>query len=84
MKPRTILKTLSITPSAGRVAVLTPGMGAVATTFFAGVEAVKLGLAKPIGSYTQMGQVRLGKRLLALRLLLREQRRYDSMKEQRI
>ena len=46
----------------GKLAVLTPGMGAVATTLFAGVEAVKRGLAKPIGSYTQMGQLRLGKR----------------------
>src|SRR6478672_6962786 len=51
-----------ITPAQGKLAVLTPGMGAVATTFYAGVEAVKRGLAKPIGSYTQMGQVRLGKR----------------------
>jgi myo-inositol-1-phosphate synthase len=41
----------------GKVAVLTPGMGAVATTLFAGVEAVKRGLAKPIGSFTQMGFV---------------------------
>ena len=39
-----------------------PGMGAVATTFVAGVEAVRKGLAKPIGSLTQMGTVRLGKR----------------------
>ena len=46
----------------GKLAVLTPGMGAVATTLYAGVEAVKRGLAKPIGSYTQMGQLRLGKR----------------------
>jgi len=52
----------NIAPSKGKLAVLTPGMGAVATTFFAGVEAIKRGLAKPIGSYTQMGQVRLGKR----------------------
>jgi len=51
-----------IQPATGKLAVLTPGMGAVATTFFAGVEAVKRGIAKPIGSYTQMGQVRLGKR----------------------
>src|SRR5919206_174300 len=55
-------KPLQIAPAKGKLAVLTPGMGAVATTFFAGVEAVKRGLAKPIGSYTQMGQVRLGKR----------------------
>jgi myo-inositol-1-phosphate synthase len=39
-----------------------PGMGAVATTFVAGVEAVRQGLALPIGSLTQMGTVRLGKR----------------------
>jgi myo-inositol-1-phosphate synthase len=37
-------------------------MGAVATTFFAGVEAIRRGIAKPIGSYTQMGEIRLGKR----------------------
>jgi len=46
----------------GKLALLTPGMGAVATTLFAGVEAVKLGLEKPIGSLTQMGKIRLGKR----------------------
>src|SRR5580658_10146830 len=55
-------KPLTIAPAKGKLAVLTPGMGAVATTFYAGVEAVKRGLAKPIGSYTQMGEVRLGKR----------------------
>src|SRR3954470_20191368 len=54
--------SVKIDPPKGKLAVLTPGMGAVATTFFAGVEAVKLGTAKPIGSYTQMGQIRLGKR----------------------
>ncbi len=59
MTPKTDLK---IKPATGKLAVLTPGMGAVATTFFAGVEAIKRGIAKPIGSYTQMGQVRLGKR----------------------
>jgi myo-inositol-1-phosphate synthase len=39
-----------------------PGMGAVATTFVAGVEAVRKGISKPIGSLTQMGTIRLGKR----------------------
>ena len=39
-----------------------PGMGAVATTFVAGVEAIRKGIAKPIGSLTQMGTIRLGKR----------------------
>ncbi len=55
-------EVLEIAPAAGKLAVLTPGMGAVATTFFAGVEAVKRKLAEPIGSYTQLGKIRLGKR----------------------
>jgi myo-inositol-1-phosphate synthase len=46
----------------GKLGVLIPGMGAVASTFIAGVEAVKRNLAKPIGSMTQMGTIRLGKR----------------------
>src|SRR5207244_2483746 len=51
-----------VAPAEGKLAVLLPGMGAVATTFIAGVEAVRAGLAKPIGSLTQMAQIRLGKR----------------------
>ncbi len=46
----------------GKLGVMIPGMGAVATTFVAGVEAVRRGIAKPIGSLTQMGTIRLGKR----------------------
>jgi myo-inositol-1-phosphate synthase len=46
----------------GKLGVLLVGLGAVSTTFIAGVEAVKRGLGKPIGSLTQMGTVRLGKR----------------------
>jgi myo-inositol-1-phosphate synthase len=46
----------------GRLGVLLPGMGAVATTFIAGVESVRRGLALPIGSVTQLGTIRLGKR----------------------
>src|SRR5690606_24424810 len=42
--------------------ILLPGLGAVATTVIAGVESVRRGLAKPIGSLTQMGHIRLGKR----------------------
>src|SRR5258706_14719315 len=49
-------------PAKGRLGVMIPGMGAVATTFVAGVEAVRKGIAAPIGSLTQMGTVRLGKR----------------------
>ena len=55
-------KKMNIAPANGRLALLLPGMGAVATTLIAGVEAVRRGLAKPIGSVTQMGRVRLGKR----------------------
>jgi myo-inositol-1-phosphate synthase len=55
-------KKSSIAPAKGRLAILLPGMGAVATTLVAGVEAVRRELAKPIGSVTQMGRVRLGKR----------------------
>jgi myo-inositol-1-phosphate synthase len=51
-----------VAPADGKLAVLLPGMGAVATTFIAGVEAVKAGLSKPIGSLTQMAHIRLGKR----------------------
>ena len=52
----------AIAPAQGRLGVLLPGMGAVATTFIAGVEAIRRGLSRPIGSLTQMGTVRLGKR----------------------
>ncbi len=53
---------LTIRPATGRLGVLTPGMGAVATTFYAGVMAIRQGRALPIGSLTQMGHIRLGKR----------------------
>ncbi|MGC1292576.1 MAG: inositol-3-phosphate synthase, partial [Candidatus Acidiferrales bacterium] len=46
----------------GRLGVLTPGIGAVSTTFMAGVELVRSGAALPVGSLTQMGTIRLGKR----------------------
>jgi myo-inositol-1-phosphate synthase len=53
---------IDIKPPRGKLGILTPGMGAVSTTFMAGVEALRQGLAKPIGSLTQTGTVRLGKR----------------------
>jgi len=55
-------ENVTVAPAEGRMGVLIPGMGAVATTFIAGVEAVKQGLAQPIGSITQMATIRLGKR----------------------
>ncbi len=51
-----------VAPATGKLGVLLPGMGAVATTFVAGVQAIRSGLSRPIGSLTQMGTVRLGKR----------------------
>ena len=53
---------VQIAPAEGKLGVLVPGMGAVTTTFIAGLEAIKRGLGKPIGSLTQLGTVRLGKR----------------------
>jgi len=53
---------VKIAPAAGKLGILIPGMGAVATTFIAGVEAVKRGLGQPVGSLTQLGTIRLGKR----------------------
>jgi len=51
-----------IEPATGKLGIMVVGLGAVATTMIAGVEAVRRGLAKPIGSLTQMGTIRLGKR----------------------
>jgi myo-inositol-1-phosphate synthase len=52
----------NIAPASGKLGILTPGLGAVATTFIAGVESIRRGLAKPIGSITQTATIRLGKR----------------------
>jgi len=54
--------SLKINPAKGKLGILMPGMGAVATTFMAGVEAVKKDLGAPVGSLTQLGTIRLGKR----------------------
>jgi len=51
-----------ISPAQGKLGVLIPGIGAVSTTFIAGVEAIKRGIAAPVGSLTQLATVRLGKR----------------------
>jgi myo-inositol-1-phosphate synthase len=55
-------KGVDVRPAKGKLGILLPGMGAVATTFIAGVQAVRRGIGKPIGSMTQMGTIRLGKR----------------------
>lgn len=51
-----------IQPPDGRLGVLLPGMGAVATTFIAGTFLMRKGIAEPYGSLTQMQRIRLGKR----------------------
>jgi myo-inositol-1-phosphate synthase len=53
---------VEIAPAKGKLGVLLVGLGAVSTTFIAGVEAIKKGIAEPIGSLTQMGSIRLGRR----------------------
>lgn len=53
---------ISIRPHSGKLLILLPGMGAVATTFIAGIESVRRGLSLPIGSLTQMQTIRIGKR----------------------
>ena len=55
-------KGIEISKPSGKLGILLVGLGAVSTTLIAGVEAVKLGIAKPIGSLTQIGTIRLGKR----------------------
>jgi myo-inositol-1-phosphate synthase len=56
------VKGAEIAPANGKLGILLVGLGAVSTTFVAGVEAVRKGTAQPIGSLTQMGTIRLGKR----------------------
>ena len=55
-------KGTEIKPADGKLGILLVGLGAVTTTFVAGVEAIRKGTAQPIGSLTQMGTIRLGKR----------------------
>lgn len=62
----------SIAPAKGKLGVLCVGLGAVTTTFMAGVENVRQGRSKPIGSLTQMGTIRLGKRTEARTPLIRD------------
>ncbi len=53
---------VEIAPAEGKLGILLVGLGAVSTTLVAGVEAVKRGISEPVGSLTQMGTIRLGKR----------------------
>ena len=60
--PGSLTRPTSIAPATGKLGILTPGLGAVATTFMAGVESIRRGHTSPIGSLTQMATIRLGKR----------------------
>ncbi len=62
----------TIRPATGTLGILTPGLGAVATTFMAGVESIRRGHSKPIGSLTQMATIRLGKRTDSRSPLIKE------------
>jgi myo-inositol-1-phosphate synthase len=55
-------KAVDVKAATGKLGILLPGMGAVATTFIAGVQAIRRGIGKPIGSLTQLGHIRIGKR----------------------
>src|SRR5262245_13343849 len=55
-------KGVEVKPAKGKLGILLPGMGAVATTFIAGVQALRRGIGAPIGSLTQLGHIRIGKR----------------------
>src|SRR5215813_3501033 len=65
-------KPSKIAPATGKLGVLLPGMGAVSTTFMSGVELVRKGQALPVGSLTQMGTIRLGKRTEGRSPLIKE------------
>ena len=62
----------TITPAEGKLGILIPGLGAVATTMIAGVVAARRGLATPVGSLTQLGHIRLGKRTEGRNPLIRD------------
>ena len=62
----------TIKPAQGKLGIMIPGMGAVATTLIAGVEAIRRGFARPIGSTSQIGTIRLGKRTDARSPLIKD------------
>ncbi len=72
MIPLFMSTPVEIAPARGKLGILLVGLGAVSTTTIAGVFAIRKGLAKPIGSLTQMGTIRLGKRTEARSPLIKE------------
>jgi myo-inositol-1-phosphate synthase len=63
---------ITVAPATGKLGILTPGLGAVSSTFMVGCKAVIRGLGEPIGSLTQMGRIRLGKRTESRNPLIKE------------
>ena len=63
---------MEVAKANGKLGVLIPGMGAVGTTFIAGVYAINKGISRPIGALTQMGRIRLGKRTQINKPLINE------------
>ena len=65
LEPKDFVTTAapSISPASGKLGVLMVGLGAVSSTFIAGVEHIRRGTGQPVGSVTQMATIRLGKRL---------------------
>lgn len=66
------MQSPNVKPATGRLGILTPGMGAVSTTFMAGVISARKGFTKPIGSMAEGGYIRLGKRTEKRQSLIRE------------
>ncbi|MGZ3695220.1 MAG: inositol-3-phosphate synthase, partial [Bdellovibrionota bacterium] len=66
------MQSPNVKPATGRLGILTPGMGAVSTTFMAGVISARKGFTKPIGSLSEGGYIRLGKRTEKRQSLIRE------------
>jgi myo-inositol-1-phosphate synthase len=67
-----VKRSAEIQPAHGKLGIMLAGLGAVSTTFIAGVLAVRKGLAEPFGSLTQMGTIRLGKRTEARSPLIKD------------
>jgi myo-inositol-1-phosphate synthase len=70
-----------VLPATGKLGILTPGMGAVSTTFMAGVISARRGFTKPVGSLTEMGYIRLGKRTENRHSLIREFLPFTNLKD---
>ena len=73
--------SVTIEPAKGKLGVMIPAMGAVATTFVAGVEAVRKGISTPIGSVTQMGTIRLANAPMAARRRSRSSFRWPGLND---